>query len=53
MLPGRVLPGDVYSDIDLIREDDPVQHAKPTPHYRILEQATFGFEIELAQIMGL
>ena len=48
-----MLPGDVYSDIDLITEDDPAQHAKPTPHYRILEQATFGFEIELAQIMGL
>ena len=48
-----MLPGDVCSNIDLITEDDPVQHANPDPHYRILEQATFGFEIELAQIMGL
>ena len=47
-------PGDVCSDIDLIREDDPLQHANPVPHYRILEHALVGFQIELAtQIIGL
>ena len=48
------LPGAVCSDIvDLISEDDPVLHANPDPHYRILEEAPVGFEIELTQIIGL
>ena len=52
-------PGDVYSEVllslraDLIREDDPVQHA--TPHHSLPDfgaRSSWIFNWGLAQIIG-